>query len=85
MSTNIIVSNDFRVIRRRCAEKYCPKDWSTDLWADFYGDCITLAVENKQDDAEWMDSLYKCWDVPKELVENVVTFIKENIDAFKKI
>lgn len=80
----MITLKDYQAIRHRCAEKYCPKDWTINLWADFYGDCITLVAENKQNDAEWMDSLYKCWDVPKELVENVTTFIKENIDAFKE-
>lgn len=75
---------NFQEVRHKCAELYCPKGWTLNLWADFYGDCITLVAENKQDDAEWVDSLYKCYDVPKELVENVTAFIKENIDAFKE-
>lgn len=74
----------FQEVRHKCAELYCPKDWSLALWADFYGDCITLVAENKENDKEWMDSLYKCWDVPKELVENVIAFIKENISEFNK-
>ena len=78
----MITLKDFQAIRHKCGEKYCPKDWTLALWADFYGDCITLVAENKQDDAEWMDSLYKCYDVPKELVDNVTAFIKENISEF---
>ena len=74
----------FQALRHKCAELYCPKDWTLNLWADFFGDCIILVAENKQDDAEWMDSLYKCWDVPKELVENVTAFIKENISDFNE-
>ena len=78
----MITLKDFQAIRHRCAEKYCPKDWTLALWADFYGDCIKIVAGNKQDDAEWMDSLYKCYDVPKELVDNVTAFIKENISEF---
>lgn len=81
----MIILKDFQAIRFKCAEKYCPNGWTTDLWADFYGDCIRLVAENKQDDKEWMDSLYKCWNVPKELVENVVAFIKENISELRKV
>ena len=74
---------NFQEVRHKCAELYCPKDWTLALWTDFYDDCITLVAENKQDDKEWIDSLHKCWYVPKELVENVVAFIKENNGIFK--
>lgn len=80
----MIAVKDFQVIRYKCGKKYCPGDWTIELWDAFYGDCFRIVAENKQDDEEWMDSLYKCYDVPKELVENVTAFIKENIDAFKE-
>lgn len=75
----------FQTIRHKCAEKYCPKDWTLALWEAFYGDCFRIVAENKQDDEEWVDSLYKCYTVPKELVENVVAFINESVDNLRKV
>lgn len=77
------ILTSFQVVRHKCAKLYCPKDWTINLWADFFGDCCKVVAEDKEDDEEWMNSLYKCYDVPKELVENVIKFINENIDSLR--
>lgn len=68
----------FQELRHECAKKYSPKDWTTNLWADFFGDCIKIAVFNETEKAEAVDEVSKCYTAPKETVENTVKFIKDN-------
>ena len=77
----------FQELRHECAKKYSPKDWTTNLWADFFGDCMKIAAFNETEKAEAVDEtekaeavdeVSKCYTVPKETVENTVKFIKDN-------
>ena len=68
----------FQELRHECAKKYSPKDWTTNLWADFFGDCMRIAALNKAEEPEAVDKVIKCYNIPKENVENTVKFIKDN-------
>ena len=65
----------FQELRHECAKKYSPKDWTTNLWADFFGDCMQLTAFGEDVDVE---KVCKEYDVDKETVENTVKFIKDN-------
>ena len=65
----------FQELRHECAKKYSPKDWTTSLWADFFGDCMQLIAYGEDIDIEELSEEYN---IPKENVENTVKFIKDN-------
>lgn len=65
----------FQELRHECAKKYCPKDWTTSLWADFFGDCMQLIAFGEDIDVE---EISKEYNIDKESVENTVKFIKDN-------
>lgn len=68
----------FQELRHKCAELYAPKDWTTNLWADFFGDCIKLHCLNNEDYNESVDEITKCYCCDKQLIDNTVEFQRTN-------
>lgn len=67
----------FQELRHECAKKYSPKDWTTSLWADFFGDCMQLIAYGEDMDIDY-EGLAYAYNIPKENVKNTVKFIKDN-------
>lgn len=68
----------FQELRHKCAEQYCPKDWSISLWADFFGDCFKLHAMNEVDKKESIDEISKVYSCDESQVINTVAFQKDN-------
>lgn len=68
----------FQELRHKCAELYCPKDWTINLWADFFGDCMKLHVMNEADRKEAIDEISKCYSCDEIQVVATVAFQKDN-------
>ena len=69
----------FQELRHKCAELYCPKDWTTNLWADFFGDCMKITAFNEAEKAQAVNEVSKCYNIEPEIITNVITFINENV------
>lgn len=69
----------FQELRHKCAKLYCPKDWTTNLWTDFFGDCIKITAFSEAEQAEAIDEVSKCYNIEPEIITNVITFINENV------
>ena len=68
----------FQELRHKCAKLYCPKDWTTNLWADFFGDCMKLHVLNGNEKDEAVFEITETYDCPEGLVNVTVAFQKDN-------
>ena len=68
----------FQELRHKCAELYCPKGWTTSLWADFFGDCIKLHALNEQDRKESIDKISKYYNCNELQIIATVAFQKDN-------
>lgn len=68
----------FQELRHKCAELYCPKDWTIGLWADFFGDCFKLHTMNEDDKKQAVDEISKCYNINADAVTKTVQFQKDN-------
>lgn len=68
----------FQELRHKCAELYCPKDWSISLWADFFGDCFKLHAMNEVDKKQAVDEISKCYNATEIQIVATVAFQKDN-------
>ena len=68
----------FQELRHKCAELYCPKDWSIGLWAAFFGDCFKLHAMNEVDKKEAIDEISKCYSCDESQVVATVAFQRDN-------
>lgn len=68
----------FQELRHKCAELYCPKDWSISLWAAFFGDCFKLHALNEVDKKQAVDDISKIYIIDADIVTKTVAFQKDN-------
>lgn len=69
----------FQELRHKCAELYCPKDWTTNLWADFFGDCMRVTVLSEPEKTDAVNQMCNLYNVKPEVIANVAKFISESI------
>ena len=68
----------FQELRHECAKKYSPKDWTTNLWADFFGDCMKLHVLIGAEFDESVLQLTDIYNCSKDLINDTVAFQRDN-------
>lgn len=68
----------FQELRHKCAELYCPEDWTISLWAEFFGVCFKLHTMNEVDKKQAVSDICKGYGCKESLVNAVVTFQRNN-------
>lgn len=68
----------FQELRHKCAELYCPKDWTTSLWADFFGDCFKLHAMNEVDKKQAISDIIKGYNATEVQILATVAFQRDN-------
>lgn len=68
----------FQELRHKCAELYCPKDWSINLWADFFGDCFKIYALKDDEREQQIEDIMKTYNADWSLVVSTVAFQRDN-------
>lgn len=67
----------FQRIRHYCALCFCPKDWTTAKWADFFADCLKLLVLDEEAKAKAIEELKKTYDCKESTILATLDFQKD--------
>lgn len=67
----------FQELRHKCAKLYCPINWTTTTWTNFFADCLKLHTLNGVELDENVLQLTETYNCSESVVYATIAFQKD--------